>query len=43
MYFSLLSVILVKISLFHLLFQQNILSLVMEIEILFAKNRQKQK
>ena len=43
MYFSLLSVIFVKISLSHLLFHQNILSLVMEREILFAKNRQKQK
>ena len=43
MYFSLLSVIFVQISICHLLFQQNILSLVMEIEILFAKNRQFQK
>ena len=43
MYFSLLSVIFVKISLFNLHFRQDILSLVVEGEFPRAKNRQIQK
>ena len=43
MYFSLLSVIFVQISLCHLLFRQDILSLVVEGEFSRAKNRQIQK
>ena len=43
MYFSLLSVIFVQISLCQLLFRQDILSLVVEGEFSRAKNRQIQK